>query len=434
MATAQYFVIHREDRVYAFDRMGLPVNIRPSRATLLRIAEEMDADYVVAGSYVFDGRSFTARARIMDVKRLRMMPETVESGALTQLKEIQNALAWDLLQTLDSGMTTPKAAFLAATSPVRLDAFENYIRGTIATERPERIKLFKEAVRLAPDYANAQFELGKTYFDIRDYEAAISALSKVPHTDSLANEANFFLGLAAYYVGQFEKAEEAFKFVAQRIPLIEVYNNLGVVSSRRKKNAVDYFQRAVKADSRDEDYRYNLALALYRAGDSAGSAKQMREALALRPQDTEAKALLDSMYAGTGLTISGRTPLERIKRNYDETSYRQLLMEIQNAREMRAASLPKREHASYHVETGEQLLQQGANQQAEADFREAILLDPTNASAHLGLAKVLEQRSELVEAGSEVSAALRLEPGNAAAAALRDRISVQSSRNPVVPQ
>jgi tetratricopeptide (TPR) repeat protein/TolB-like protein len=434
MASGPFFVIRREDRVYAFDRLGIPSNIRPSRATLLRIAEEMDVDYVVTGAYSFDGRSFTSRAQIMDVKKLKLTPQVVESGSLTQLKELQNALAWDLLRSLDPTLVPAKSTFLAATSPVRLDAFENYIRGVLATGKPERIKYFKEAVRLAPDYANASFELGKTYFQIRDYEQAINALARVPRTDLMASEANFYAGLAAFYLGQYDKAEEAFQFVASRIPLTEVYNNLGVVKVRRKKDALDFFKRTVQADSRDPDYRFNLALALYRAGDSAAAARQLREALALHPQDSEAKALLDSMYAGTGISPGGRTPMERVKRNYDETSYRQLLMEIQNAREMRAASLPPPEQSRYRVETGEQWLQQGANQQAETDFREAILLNPANASAHLGLARVLEQRNELAEAEAEAAAALRLEPSNTAAAQLRDHIAAQRAQKAPSPQ
>jgi len=53
--------------------------------------------------------------------------------------------------------------------------------------------------------------------------------------------------------------------LASRIPLIEVFNNLGVAQARRgKKSAVENFQRAVEADSHDADYLFNLALALYR--------------------------------------------------------------------------------------------------------------------------------------------------------------------------
>ena len=422
LAAEQFYVVARPDRIYALDRLGIPASTRPSRATLLRIAEEMDVDYLVTGNYTFDGTNFTARAQWMDVKHLHLSPEVVESGALAQLVEIQNALAWDLLHTANSSYPLPKDAFVSSLENTRLDALENYVRGLLASGRQEKIKYLKEAVRLNPDYAQPLLQLGKTYYENKDYDSALTWLAKVPKNQPLAAEANFFLGLSAFYMGKFERATEAFAFTAAIVPLIEVYNNMGVVAARLgKKSAADYFQRAVEADSRDADYRFNLAVTLYRAGDLNGAARQLKECLAIRPQDSEAKALLEAIGArvtGTNAPQAAnppRPPLERIKRNYDETSYRQLALEIQNANELRHASLPRPEHAANHVALGEELFNRGLPDQAENDFREAILLDPVNAAAHLGLAHVLESRNELTQARSEASSANRLQPSIATA-------------------
>jgi len=107
------------------------------------------------------------------------------------------------------------------------------------------------------------------------------------------------------------------------------------------------------------------------------------------------------------------------------------------------------------VERGRDLLNQGFVGEAEKQFREAILLDPTNAAAHLGLARVLaadkpsdaraEVRSSLIlqpsaeawvvlaqldlrdnkmeEARQDVDHALELEPSNAAAVAMKRDIT-----------
>jgi len=334
MAAAQLFVIRREDRLYALDRLGIPASVRPSRATLYRVAEEMDVDYLVTGSYSFDGRTFTARSQITDMKRLRLSPEAVESGALTQLMDIQNVSAWDLLRSIDPSFVTSKNEFLASASTlsgqIRLDALENYVRGLLATAKDDKIKHFKEAVRLNPNYTRAVFHLGKTYFDAKEYEPAALWLGKIAKTETVASEANFYIGLAAYYTGNFERAEEAFGVVAGRVPLIEVYNNLGVVTARRgKKSSLEFFERVVQADSREPDYRFNLGLALYRSGDSNGAMRQLKEALALKPQDAEAKSLLEMIAASASAkspAAGQKLPLERIKRNYDETSYRQLAL------------------------------------------------------------------------------------------------------------
>ncbi len=407
LSAAGFFVIRREDRVYAFDRLGIPANVRPSRATLYRMAEEMDVDYIVLGSYNFDGRSFTAHAQLLDMKRVHLSPEAVEAGALTQLVEIQNTLAWDLLRNLDATLVGPKNTYVAAQAAIRLDALEAFVRGTLATDRAVKIKYFKDAARISPDYSEAAFQLGRVYFDNKDYEQAAQWFAKVPQKETFAGEANFFLGLSYYYTGNLDKAQAAFSFVAARVPLIEVYNNLGVVASRRgQKDAADYFERTVQADSRDEDYRFNYAVALYRGGDSAGAAKQLKEALAIKPQDSEAKAFLDAVNKGGAV----KPPLERIKRNYDETSYRQLAMEIQSANEERHANLNPAEHAAIHVERGQEFMKQGLYDQAESEFREAILVDQSAVAGHSGLAQVLEGRDELTEARSEAIAANRIKP------------------------
>lgn len=407
LSAAQLFVIRRDDRVYAFDRLGIPANVRPSRATVYRMAEEMDVDYIVLGSYNFDGRSFTARAQLLDMKRVHLSPEAVETAALTQLVEVQNSLAWDLLRDLDPNLVGAKNTYVASQATIRLDALEAYVRGTLATDRTLKIKYFKDAARISPDYSEAMFQLGKVFFDGKEYEQAAEWFARVPQKETFAGESNFFLGLSYYYMGTFDKAAEAFSFVAERVPLIEVYNNLGVVASRRgQKNAADYFERTVQADSRDEDYRFNYAVALYRSGDSAGAAKQLKEALAVKPQDSEAKAFFDAVSRG-GVV---KPPLERIKRNYDETSYRQLAMEIQSANEERHANLKPAEHAAVHIQRGQEFVMQSLYDQAESEFREAILVDQSAEAGHAGLARLLEERDELTEARSEALAANRIKP------------------------
>src|SRR5438270_13059924 len=37
-----FSVVSRQDRAYAFERMGIPAYVRPSRATVIRLAQEMD--------------------------------------------------------------------------------------------------------------------------------------------------------------------------------------------------------------------------------------------------------------------------------------------------------------------------------------------------------------------------------------------------------
>jgi tetratricopeptide (TPR) repeat protein len=414
--SATLFVLPREDRIRAYDRVGIPAGLHPSRATLYRIAEELDADYVVLGLYRFDGRTFTSTAQLLDMRRQRLLPEMNESGPLIQLIDVQTALAWDVLHALRPEIAISRQAYVAAAPPLRLDAFENYIRGVTAPTAQEQIQHFREAVRLNPAYPEALLQLGKAYYRGRQYELAISSLARVPEDHPLAREANFYLGLAAYDREDFQRAEAAFRFVAARLPLAEVYNNLGVVTAHAyRKAAAEYFQKAIDVDPNDPDYHFNLAIELYRTGDMANASHQLRETLSLRSGDSAAKSLLDAITPNASasaqraiVTATQKMPLERIRDNYDESSFRQLALKIEAVAEQRLAKTDPRTHAQFHTDRGHQLLTQGFLSEAEAEFREAIALNSSSPEAHAGLASALEAENNPAAARTEAEEALHL--------------------------
>ena len=426
MASPQVYVISREDRIYAFDHAGIPGAAHPSRATTYSVAEQMDADYVVFGDYDFNGSTFMARAQLLDMKKLKLLPQVESSGPLTSLIDVQTDLAWQLLSQMPSPPAVAREQFVKSSAPIRVEAFENYVRGILATSRQEKTRHFREAIRLNPNYTLAMLQLGKVYYDAHEYESASLWLSRIPKDDAVAGQANFLLGMAEFYRGNYEKAYTAFTFLAARLPLTEVYNNLGVVEGRRGRRAasIEHFTKAVAADPSDPDYRFNLAVALYKNGDNAGAAQQLREELQRRPNDAEAKGLLENINRGLsaptapasttpilGVPPTGvRVPLERIKRNYDEASYRQLQVEIHNLTEERLGKSDRKAHSAYHSDRGKDLLARNATADAESEFREAIALDYNNAAAHAGMARAYEQKGDTFNARSEAQTSVRLQP------------------------
>lgn len=415
LSSPSLFVLGREDRLRAYDQMGIPAELRPSRATIYRIAEQMGVDYVVLGRYTFNGRTLTATAQLLDMNRQRLSPEARESAPLVELIDVQTLIAWDLLRVLRPDFPVARDVFRQSAEPIRLDALENYVRGVLANTPQDKLRFFQQALRLDPDYAKARLALGRAYYADRQYDDAISALDKISRTDPLARQANFVLGLAAYFRGNYGRAKSAFEFVASQLPLTEVYNNLGVLAARQNDgHALGYFQRAVQADPADADYRFNLGLAYFRAGNPSDAVRHLREAVNLHPSDAEAKAFLDAIVpqVNSGMQPSAsksttHAPLERIKRNYDESSFRQIVLQMEAAGEQGLAKDP-RAHARFHVTRARELFTQGFVIEAEREFREAVALDPSNLDAHTGLAQTLESKQDLVGARSEAEAALRI--------------------------
>lgn len=413
LAATRLNVISRDDRNYAFDRSGIPSSIHPSRATLYRLGEQIDADYIVMGTYNYDGQTFQCSADVLDMKHMRLASTTASRGSLTSLIGIEAGLAWDVLQVISPATGGTREEFTRNAPAVRLDAFESYIRGVVATDRPEKTKRLREAIRLNPQYTEAMFALGRTYYDDREYDEAASWLARIPRTDELAGAANFLLGLSEYYNGNFDKADAAFRFLESRLPLTEVENNLGVVAARRgRKIAIEYFQKAVQSDPNDADYRFNLALALYKSSDAAGAARQLREAIAHKPDDIESRELLTRIGSGATpvSTNAAHLPMERLKENYDESSYRQLALEIENAMERNLANTDPKMHAQFHVDRGREMLDKGLVEDAGREFREAVMRDPTSAAAHAGLARIAESKGDTATARREAETSLQLSP------------------------
>ncbi|HEX8815524.1 MAG TPA: tetratricopeptide repeat protein [Terriglobales bacterium] len=408
------YVLSREDRIRAYDRVGIPMELHPSRATIYRVAEQLDVDYVLLGSYTFDGREFQTTGQLLDMRRQHLLPATTESGALTDLIKVETALAWDVLHALRPDNAIAREAFVSLAPPIRLDAFQHYIRGIVAASAADQIQQFHEALRLSPSYPEASLRLGKVYYGDHQYEQAVTALARVPSSSPLAREANFYLGLAAYGHGDYARAETAFSFVAARLPLAEVYNNLGVVISHRdKKTALEYFRKAVNEDPTNPDYHFNLGIELYQQNDAANATRQLRECLSLWPQDTEARSLLESVSAQgppavQSASATAKIPAQRLHTTYDESSFRQLDLSIENAAEQRLSKADLRTHAQFHADRGRQLLQQGFTVEAEREFREAISLNASNADAHAGLGDILEANGDVAGARLEAEQALRL--------------------------
>ena len=156
---------------------------------------------------------------------------------------------------------------MAARPAVRLDAVESYVRGLLSTAPEQRHRYFTQAARLDAKYSQPCFELGKTFWEKKDYKVAAGWLERVTRSDPHYMEAQFFLGLCRFANGDFKGAEESFQLVAAAVPLNEVYNDLGVVQAQRQDyaSAAASFRKALEGDDADPDYHFNLGTALWRA-------------------------------------------------------------------------------------------------------------------------------------------------------------------------
>jgi tetratricopeptide (TPR) repeat protein len=202
----------------------------------------------------------------------------------------------------------------------------------LATSPDQRQRLFMQAARLDEHYSQPCFQLGKSYWEKKEYKVAAGWLARVARSDSRYLEAQFFLALCRYHTGDFVGAEQAFQTVATSVPLNEVYNDLGAAQARRNDfpAAIASFNKALEGDDSDPDYHFNLGYVLWRSGQYPAAAERFRAALERSPNDAEAAALLARAAKNEG-PHSAEPRIEdrqRLKTNYEENAYRQLQAEL----------------------------------------------------------------------------------------------------------
>jgi tetratricopeptide (TPR) repeat protein len=440
LTSAGFLTISHDDRQFALDHLGLPVDFKPTRATTIRIAQTLDADFVIVGSYNVSDNRIAVQAQVLEVNQLRMSQPLVDSSELRRLFDVENSIAWKVARQIDPHFNVAQQTFVSASGAIELSAFENYIRGIDAATPQERIKRLQMALQAAPNYSPALLALGKAQFAERDYDHAALTFARVPRSDRRALEASFYLGLSRFNTAKYTDAEAAFAFVASRLPLPEVVNNQAVALSRQGRDAVALFQRASTADPNDADYHYNLAVALLRRGSFAEAQREVDLSLKLHPSDAEATTLKAWIASGRPLAAPAKPgaatgsipdfdPLERIRRTYSEATFRQAAFQLDQMRALRMATLPPAERATQYTQLGQDYLAQGLIPEAEQEIQAAIAADSNSAAAHAGLAQVREQSGNTADARTEATASIKLHPNSAAYLVLA-RLNLQANQLP----
>src|SRR5450432_4749684 len=158
------------DQVYShagrageLERYGLPVSAKLSRATMLRIAQDLDADYVIFGSFASDGTSLSVDARLLRVDPPALLTPVRETAPLNSLMDLQSKVVWHLHAANDKAYPLALKDFANLQRPLRLDAFEHFVRGLLAGDDEPRLRELREAARLEPTWSDPAFALGETY-------------------------------------------------------------------------------------------------------------------------------------------------------------------------------------------------------------------------------------------------------------------------------
>ncbi|MGH9406210.1 MAG: tetratricopeptide repeat protein [Terriglobia bacterium] len=477
-------VLGRDERNAAYKQLGIPRDTTLTLASEYQVAETLGVDWMVTGSFAVSGQQLTAQAQLLDLRRLKLDPPVEETDALSNLIGVQTRLAWRLLVSYDPAFNgDSEDAFAARFPPVRLDAFENYIRGILATDATAKVHFLTGAERLDPADHRAAFALGQYYFAQKDYANSAQWLSRLAARDDDYLRSLFLSGVDNFLLGRDAEAERDFSTLSTEMPLSEVWNNLGVLEARGgdEKDALAHFERAHQMDPSDADYTFNLGACSVDLGQYPQAVRYLEAAKTESPDNLGVRTLLAYAMQKSGDEAQSRVELEwvsrhdgsamadlsdqilpesRLKKQYNGAAFRLLSAAVHNSLEDVLNREPPEQHGRFHLLRGEDYIKQGRLPEAIRELSEAASLIPDNANVHFFLGQARELHGdhekavgqfdialqinnsavthlwlahaylslhELPEARAQGQAALTLEPGNADAQRLMNSIQQQQA-------
>ena len=333
-------VLSRDSRAEGLRRLGLRLDVQFTKATIIKLGQSLDVDYVCFGTYdatlspgdsELRNSSVQIAARFIDLRKMRDGPELSEAGKLTDLSRLQEHLAWQSLKFLEPGANLPAEQFMTYGKFIRLDAQESYVRGLLSSRGEQQKKWFTQANIIDSHFVGPIFELGKLAYEQKDYRLAAVWFGRIPASDSRYTDARFRMGLSAYNANDYTGAANYFREVVKTVPLNEVYNNLGAAEEQTGlSSAVLDLRKAVEGDPNDMIYRFNLGEALLRTNSFDEAVSMLQMVVDRDGDDTQARTLLDRARRRESSPSNAR-PLApaRLKQNFDETAYRQLKAMLQ---------------------------------------------------------------------------------------------------------
>jgi protein O-GlcNAc transferase len=259
---------------------------------------------------------------------------------------------------------------ILAQLPDNADAMQ--LLGVLASQvdaHEQALELLRGAIAIAPDFAEAHGNLGRSDEAIASYRRAIEI--KPDFVDAHNN-----LGLALQGRGEFGAAVECYqRALALRPDFADAHNNLGDVlqNMERFDEAIGSFQRALWLRPDFVDAHNNLGNALQRRGRLDEAIASFQQALSLNPQFMAARNNL-------GNTLHAQGHLEKAI-----ACFQQVL--IQNP-----------DFAQAHNNLANVLKDMGRVDDAIACYQRALTIDPNYADARSNLASVLHAQGTLDEA------------------------------------
>lgn len=452
--------IRPDERNVAYKQEGLPPTAILTRATMIKIAERAGANLVVLGTYRIDGQgresSITITARVIDIREGRLVgKEFNRGGNLVDLQKLQGEMAYEILYQHNQALPFSREMIINDATQAPIGAFENFIKATLTRDREARIGFLERAIKdffekTNNKYIPAIFELGRIHYEAGDYKAALEQLVQVDDRNPRYDETQFYIGVAQDALNQTDKALPTNQKLAERLPLYEVYNNIGALFIKQKQyqTAINHLKPAVDAAPADTDTLFNLGYSYFLMKDYPKAIATLKEEIKQRASDGEANYILSKALAAANdqsaatqasdqakkllptfaqWETKGAPQLARMKSSFNKINYYRYKRDQDERLNVQSQVSGQTPQVDQLLDTARNAFLQGRNEDALASLGKLLQTAPQNYEAHLLTGRVYERRGDFERATNALKAAIFWNPKLVAAHVLLGRISVLKS-------
>ena len=449
--------IRPDERNVAYKQEGLPPTAILTRATMIKIAERAGANLVLMGTYRIAGEgrdsTITITARVVDIREGRLVgKEYNRGGPLVDLQRLQGDLAYEILYQHNQALPFSRDQLTTDATLAPIGAFENFIKGTLTRDREARVGFLDHAIKeyaekTKSQYIAAIFELGRIRFEAAEYKETLEQLALVDEKNPRYDEAQFYVGVAQDALGQTDQSLATLKKLAARLPLFEVYNNIGVllIKQKRYKDAIDHLKPAAEAASRDTDTLFNLGYAYFLAKDNANAALTLKNETRQQASDGEAFYILSKALAAESdpaaataasdqakkllpsfaqWETKGLPPLARVKASFSKINYYRYKRDQDERLNPQTQISSQPPQADQLFETARSAFNAGRDADALQALGKLLQVAPQNYDAHLLMGRVYERKGDFDRAANALKAAIFWNPKLVPAHVLLGRIAV----------
>ena len=309
-------VIGRDERQEYVMRADLPSGFQLSNASMIRVAQLAEADYLVTGWYSGTDDRVDISLQAIDLKTMRKGGGVSARGPVSELPQMENELAYNLLVNAGLNAASDRQAFRERTRRVPNNAYAQFVESLQARSEEDQVAALKRAVALYADFPQALFRLGRYYYEAGKCESAIRYLEPARKWQLRSLESQFMLGVCYLKKNALTDAVRSFSAIVPETRSVAALNNLGVAELRQSDYApaVEHLTEACRLSRADFAVALNLAILHYLRGDLDAAHKVLEQILAGNPNRPVALYLLSRVLERRGESEKAAEALAQAKR------------------------------------------------------------------------------------------------------------------------